>query len=149
MTAGPNAVLALAREGYRRGALRPGDAADTLGYPGLWAFFARYAGLCWDEARRGRSPKRFAAALQRLVPEITADDLLPGDAGVRAQAMAPNGKLIDDFCFADGPASLHVINAPSPGATASLAIGEVIVDRCRAALGWPANSAHRESMAWV
>lgn len=147
--AGPNAVLALAREGYRRRDVRVRDAAATLGYPGLWAFFARYAGMCWEEAGRGLSPTRFAAALQRLVPEITADDLLPGGAGVRAQAMAPNGTLLDDFCFVDGPASLHLINAPSPGATASLAIGGVIVERCRLALGWPADAVTRESVPCI
>lgn len=126
---GPNAALVLAREGYRRGHISAVDAADALLYPGLWRFLARHARACWDETRLSLSRQRFCQALQRLVPEIRAEDLEPGGAGVRAQAMAPDGALLDDFAFLEGPGELHVLNAPSPGATAALAIGEEIAAR--------------------
>lgn len=127
---GPNAVLALAREGYdgrRRLSMR--DAASALGYPGLWRFLGRHPGASWHEVRQSLSRERFTRALQRLIPEVRTDDLVPGGAGVRAQAMHADGTLEHDFVFVDAPASLHVVNAPSPGATASLAIAEEIVGR--------------------
>lgn len=125
---GPNAVLALAREGYDG---RPGislrDAGSALGYPGLWRFLRRHPGQSWHEVRQSLSRARFTQALQRLIPEVRSDDLVPGGAGVRAQAMHPDGRLEHDFIFVNAPASLHVVNAPSPGATASLAIaGEIV-----------------------
>lgn len=130
---GPNAVLALAREGYDgRPSFSPRDAASALGYPGLWHFLRRHPGQSWHEVRQSLSRARFTAALQRLVPEVRADDLLPGGAGVRAQAMHPDGTLEHDFVFVNAPASLHVLNAPSPGATASLAIAGEIVSRIAA-----------------
>ena len=125
--AGPNAVLAFAREGYRRTAFSARDLADAVGYPGLWRFLRRYPATSWAEARRSVSRKLFCRALQRLVPEVRTEDLVPGGAGVRAQAMLPNGDLVQDFYFVDRPTALHVLNAPSPGATASLAIGDEIV----------------------
>lgn len=130
--AGPNAVLALAREGYRKEIIRPGDVLDALLYMGLWRFMKKYGSTCWDEARRSMSRRLFCESLQKLVPEIQEKDLLPGGAGVRAQALAQDGSLVDDFAFVEGPNELHVINAPSPGATASLAIGDEIVTRIEA-----------------
>lgn len=125
--AGPNAVLAFAREGYRKSVVSARDLADALGFPGLWRFLARYPAVSWAELRRSFSRELFAVALQRLVPEVRTSDLVPGGAGVRAQAMLPNGDLVQDFHFLSRPTALHLLNAPSPGATASLAIGETMV----------------------
>jgi L-2-hydroxyglutarate oxidase len=124
--AGPNAVLALAREGYTKSKVSLRDTFDALAFPGLWRFLRRYPGPCWAELRRSFSRELFCRSMQRLVPEIQLDDLLPGGAGVRAQAMSPAGALLDDFHFVEGDREIHVVNAPSPGATASLAIGEEI-----------------------
>ncbi|HEY1754380.1 MAG TPA: L-2-hydroxyglutarate oxidase [Bryobacteraceae bacterium] len=124
--AGPNAVLALAREGYGKTNVNIRDLGDSLAFPGLWRFLRRYPRTSWDELRRSFSKNLFCRALQRLVPEIREDDLLPGGSGVRAQAMLPDGTLLDDFSFVEGAREIHVINAPSPAATASLAIGEEI-----------------------
>ena len=126
--AGPNAVLAFSREGYRKSDIRVGDLADALRFAGLWKFLGKYSSLCWQEVRRSFSKELFCATLQRLVPEIQLADLEPGGSGVRAQAMAPDGSLVEDFHFVEGPRELHVVNAPSPGATASLAIGEEIAE---------------------
>ena len=123
---GPNAVLALDREGYRRWAFRARDAASALTFPGLWRFLARYAGMTVYELKRSLSKDLFVQSLQRLVPEVTGDDLLPGPVGVRAQAMKPDGSFVDDFDFLERANALHVLNAPSPAATACLAIGEEI-----------------------
>ncbi len=130
--AGPNAVLALAREGYTKSRINPRDVADALTFSGLWKFLARYPKMCWQETRRSFSRALFCASLQRLVPEIQPDDLVEGGAGVRAQAMSADGALVEDFHFVEGPGELHVVNAPSPGATASLAIGEEIAERLAA-----------------
>jgi L-2-hydroxyglutarate oxidase len=124
--AGPNAVLAFAREGYSKANVSLRDAADALSFPGLWRFLRRYPGACWGELRRSFSKELFCRSLQRLVPEIQMDDLAQGGAGVRAQAVSPDGSLMDDFHFVQGEREIHVVNAPSPGATASLAIGEEI-----------------------
>ncbi len=124
--AGPNAVLAFAREGYTKRDVDLPDLADELAFPGLWRFVAKYGRTCWEEIRRSFSRELFCRSLQRLVPEIRPDDLIPGGAGVRAQAMSPDGSLVDDFHFIQGERELHVVNAPSPGATSSLAIGEEI-----------------------
>lgn len=126
---GPNAVLASAREGYRKRDVNARDMADALAFPGLWRFIARYPLLSWREIQRSFSRELFCAALQRLVPEVQPDDLLPGGAGVRAQSMLPDGDLVQDFYFLESTSALHVLNAPSPGATASLAIGDEIVRR--------------------
>jgi len=126
--AGPNAVLALAREGYTKSIINAADTADALLYSGLWKFLRKYGRTCWDESRRSFSRKLFCQSLQKLVPEIQEADLMPGGAGVRAQAMAPNGTLVDDFDFVEGPGELHVVNAPSPGATSSLAIGAELAE---------------------
>jgi L-2-hydroxyglutarate oxidase len=127
--AGPNAVLALAREGYSWGNINLRDMAESLSFPGLWKFMLKYPSLCSYEIWRSISRKEFCRSLQKLVPEIQEDDLEPGSAGVRAQAMSADGALVEDFSFVEGPGILHVVNAPSPAATASLAIGQEIVKR--------------------
>lgn len=127
--AGPNAVLALSREGYRWRDVSIRDLVDAAGFPGLWRFMARYPSLCTEEVLRSLSKRRACQALQKLVPAITPADLLPGGAGVRAQAMDRTGALIQDFNVVSRPRALHVLNAPSPAATASLAIAREIVDR--------------------
>ncbi|MDR3458569.1 MAG: L-2-hydroxyglutarate oxidase [Verrucomicrobiae bacterium] len=127
--AGPNAVLALAREGYQWTDINLRDLAGSLFYPGLWRFLAKYPSLCGYEIRRSLSRAEFCRSLQKLVPEIREDDLEPGSAGVRAQAMLPAGKLVEDFHFDEAPGILHVVNAPSPAATAALAIGAKILEK--------------------
>ncbi len=127
--AGPNAVLAWKREGYSRAAFSPADAMATLGFPGFWRFAPRYAGIGWREYRRAWSRRRFAAELRRLLPELTDDALRPAGCGVRAQALGRDGRLVDDFVWLEADRMLHVLNAPSPAATASLAIGEEIAAR--------------------
>jgi L-2-hydroxyglutarate oxidase len=123
---GPNAVLAFAREGYGKTDVSLRDMADALSFPGLWRFLRKYPDASWTELRRSFSKELFCRTLQRLVPEIRMDDLLPGGSGVRAQAMSADGSLVDDFHFVEDDRAIHVVNAPSPGATASLAIGEEI-----------------------
>ncbi|SDU21459.1 L-2-hydroxyglutarate oxidase [Verrucomicrobium sp. GAS474] len=125
--AGPNAVLAWAREGYRKTDVNPFDLWDALSFPGLWKFLNKHRRMCWEEIERSWSKRLFCASLQRLVPDVRIDDLSAGGAGVRAQAMDPSGELVQDFSLIRRPNALHVVNAPSPGATASLAIGEEIV----------------------
>jgi L-2-hydroxyglutarate oxidase len=124
--AGPNAVLAFSREGYRKSDISLADLFDALSFPGLWRFLGRYPRMCFDEIRRSFSKRLFCQSLQRLVPDIREADLTAGGAGVRAQAMLPSGDLVQDFHIVRRPNALHLLNAPSPGATASLAIaGEV------------------------
>ena len=125
---GPNAVLAFAREGYTRTTLRLGDLAGTLSYPAFWRLAARHWRMGLGEMHRSWSKRAFVRALQRLIPEITGDDLEPAPAGVRAQALAPDGRLLDDFAVVARDRLVHIVNAPSPAATASLAIGEHIVE---------------------
>jgi L-2-hydroxyglutarate oxidase len=124
--AGPNAVLAFAREGYRKTDFNARDLADALTYGGFWRFLGRYPSICWYELRRSFSRQLFCRSLQRLVPEIQPTDLDTGGSGVRAQAIAPEGELVQDFRFIARPHALHVLNAPSPAATAALAIGAEI-----------------------
>jgi len=133
--AGPNAVLALAREGYRKTDFNARDLADALTYPGLWRFLRRYPSMCWYELRRSFSRQLFCRSLQRLVPEIQPGDLDTGGSGVRAQAIAPEGELVQDFHFIARPNALHVLNAPSPAATAALAIGAEIAAMAERAAG--------------
>ena len=136
--AGPNAVLAFAREGYRKTDINPRDLFDAVSYSGLWNFLARHTRMCWEEIERSFSKRLFAQSLQRLVPEIHASDLDTGGTGVRAQAITPQGELVQDFHFVEQANAVHVLNAPSPGATASLAIGEEIVARLGAGRSrWP------------
>jgi len=132
--AGPNAVLAFAREGYRHTDVRLRDMLETLTYPGFWRFLRRYPSMCWDEFHRSFSKALFCQSLQRLVPELQLDDLMEGGAGVRAQALSVSGELLQDFYFVRQAKSLHVLNAPSPAATASLTIADAIIDQIGDAL---------------
>jgi L-2-hydroxyglutarate oxidase len=126
-------VLALKREGYTRTSFDLKDAWDVARWPGFW----RMAGKHWKngmrEQYRSLSRSAFARACAALVPEIVPGDLAPGGAGVRAQALSRDGALVDDFAIAEGERMVHTLNAPSPAATASLAIGETIAER---ALRW-------------
>lgn len=126
--AGPNAVLALGREGYRKSDFSPRDSWGTFTFPGFWKMSARHWRVGVSEMRRSYSKKRFVRDLQRLLPEIQEQDLAPGGSGVRAQAVARNGAILDDFHILRGREAIHVLNAPSPGATSSLAIGAHIVE---------------------
>jgi len=125
--AGPNAVLAFAREGYRKTDINLRDLTESLTFPGLWRFLKSYPQMCGHEFLQSLSKARFCRSLQRLIPEITKDDLETGGAGVRAQAIDSDGTLLQDFRFGYGQNALHLLNAPSPGATASLAIGETVL----------------------
>jgi L-2-hydroxyglutarate oxidase LhgO len=121
--AGPNAVLAFAREGYRFGRVHWSELAGTLGYRGFWAMARRYWRTGSYEMFRSLSTAAFVRALQRLVPALRAEDVARGGAGVRAQAVTADGSLVDDFRIVAAADAIHVLNAPSPAATASLAIG--------------------------
>ncbi|MCY3003635.1 MAG: L-2-hydroxyglutarate oxidase [Planctomycetota bacterium] len=123
---GPNAVLALSREGYHWDDIRVGELVDALGYNGFWKLASRHWKAGMGEMWRSLSKRAFTKALQRLVPEIREDQLVPAEAGVRAQALAPDGSLVDDFLIQREGRVVHVLNAPSPAATASLAIAEHI-----------------------
>jgi L-2-hydroxyglutarate oxidase len=125
--AGPNAVLALAREGYSWGRIRPRDLAEVAVYPGLWRLARKNLRYGITEVRRSLSRRLFAESLARLVPALTSDDIVPAGAGVRAQAIAPDGSLVDDFLIVRRPRQVHVLNAPSPAATSSLEIAKHIV----------------------
>jgi L-2-hydroxyglutarate oxidase LhgO len=129
--AGPNAVLAFAREGYKLTDFSLRDMIETATYAGFWNFLLRYPAMCWSEFRRSLSKALFCHSLQRLVPEIQVEDLAHGGAGVRAQALSPSGELVQDFYFVRQARALHVLNAPSPAATASLAIADEIIDRMK------------------
>ena len=138
--AGPNAVLALSREGYRWSSFSFRDALGIAFTPGFWGFASRNASTAWMEVARSLSKRRFAAALAELVPEVTAADLAPGGAGVRAQAMDRSGRLVDDFHVVEDERTVHVLNAPSPAATASLRIGEWVAKRVADRLRLPSAS---------
>jgi len=127
--AGPNAVLALHREGYRRLALRPGDARDALAYRGVWRFARAHPRMAAAELWRDVSKRAFVSDMQRYVPRVRGTDVEFGPSGIRAQAMSPDGGLPDDFVILGSPRTMHVLNAPSPAATASLAIGEELAQR--------------------
>ncbi|MBW7984178.1 L-2-hydroxyglutarate oxidase [Enterobacillus tribolii] len=124
---GPNAVLAFKREGYKKSDVSLRDSLETLTYPGFWKIAGNYLGEGWAEMRRSWSKKRFVENARQLLPALQADDIRPGPAGVRAQALTLDGRLVDDFHIIKGARSLHVCNAPSPAATASIAIGHEIV----------------------
>lgn len=126
---GPNAVLGLKREGYRKTDIDLRDIAGVLAYPGFWRLARTHAREGAQELARSASKRLMVRSLQRMVPELGPDDLTPAPAGVRAQAVARDGSLIDDFLLVRGPRSLHVCNAPSPAATASLEIARTIVER--------------------
>ncbi|WP_437012831.1 L-2-hydroxyglutarate oxidase [Streptomyces sp. enrichment culture] len=131
---GPNAVPALAREGYGRLTVRPGELAGTLAWPGAWAIARRHWRYGAGELRRSLSKAAFTEAVRRLLPEVRAEDLRPAPAGVRAQAVLRDGTLVDDFLIREAPRTVHVLNAPSPAATASLPIGREVARRALAHL---------------
>ncbi len=133
LEAGPNAVLALSREGYRRRDISVRDVSEALAYSGLRRFAVRYPRQTFAEIRRSLSATMFCRSLQRLVPSVELRDLMPGPRGVRAQAIRPDGSLVDDFLLVQRPNAIHVLNAPSPGATASLVIGEALAARLASA----------------
>lgn len=126
--AGPNAVLALKREGYSKKDFSFNDVSQMIFYFGFWKMVSKYYVMGFEEFYRSFNKKAFVRALQKLVPEIQEDDIEPGGAGVRAQALDPSGKLVDDFQIIDASKMVHVLNAPSPAATASLSIGKYIAD---------------------
>jgi L-2-hydroxyglutarate oxidase len=126
--AGPNAVLAFKREGYTRWSFSARDLLDVFSYGGFWRMAGRYWRMGLGELWRSWNKEAFVRALQALLPEITAGDLVPGGAGVRAQALDGKGRLVDDFRIVEARRQVHVLNAPSPAATASLSIGEAIAE---------------------
>ncbi|NUQ97142.1 MAG: L-2-hydroxyglutarate oxidase [Streptomyces sp.] len=132
---GPNAVPALAREGYDWGVVRPREVARTLAWPGAWRMAGRHWRYGAGELVRSVSKGAFTTAVRRLLPAVTADDLVPTAAGVRAQAVLRDGGLVDDFLIKEGARAVHVLNAPSPAATASLPIGREVAGRALAMLG--------------
>ena len=127
--AGPNAVLATMREGYHRSDFSAREFGQTLAYRGFWLLAARHMRAGISEINRSLRKSVFTRSLQKLVPEITSDDLEPGGAGVRAQAVDRRGKLVDDFYIEEAPGAIHVLNAPSPAATSSFMIGKHIAHK--------------------
>lgn len=127
--AGPSAVLSLKREGYHRTSFNFRDFIDTMTYAGFWRLAAKHARSGLREMHRSFSKKAFVRSCQKLIPEICEEDLIPGGAGVRAQALWPDGGLVDDFLIVKRSSTVHVCNAPSPAATASLEIGRVIAEQ--------------------
>jgi L-2-hydroxyglutarate oxidase len=126
--AGPNAVLAFKREGYGRLNISVRDTFDTLAYPGFWHLAKTYLGTGLREVYRSLNKREFVRELRKLIPELAYEDVVPGGAGVRAQAVSPDGKLLDDFRIAAEERMIHVFNAPSPAATASISIGRKIAE---------------------
>lgn len=133
--AGPNAVFAYAREGYTRWRVHPGEMLETLAYPGFWRMAGRHWRTGLYEVWRSFSTRAFVAALRRLVPDLRPADVVRHGAGVRAQALTPDGSLVDDFRILRSRRAIHVLNAPSPAATASLAIGRHIADLAAESFG--------------
>jgi len=134
--AGPNAVFAFAREGYRFSKINLSETADALGFVGFRRLAAKYWRTGLNEMRRSLSKPLFVRSLQRMMPSIQANDLVPGGAGVRAMAIHRSGEMVDDFYIVDSPKALHVLNAPSPAATASFAIGEYIAQQAANLFNW-------------
>jgi L-2-hydroxyglutarate oxidase LhgO len=133
--AGPNAVLAFKREGYRKRDFSLHDTFSSLTFPGFWRMAGKYWRMGVDETFRASNKRSFTKALQKLVPEIQEQDLVPGGSGVRAQALQLDGSMVDDFQFVAGPQMLHVLNVPSPAATASIPIGKAIVKMASESFG--------------
>jgi (S)-2-hydroxyglutarate dehydrogenase len=133
--AGPNAVLALARHGYDWRTISPHDLFETLTFPGFWRMAGKYWKTGLGEMHRSFSKTAFLTALQRLMPELKLEHLQPGGAGIRAQALSRDGRLVDDFHILQAPRMIHVLNAPSPAATASIAIGRHIAQLAAENLG--------------
>ena len=135
MWLGPNAVLAFAREGYGRFQLRPGDLLETVRAPGFRRLARRHWRMGTGEMVRDYSKRLFVSSARKLLPELGPDDVVAGPAGIRAQALAPDGSLVDDFVLERRPGVVHVRNAPSPGATSSLMIAETIASMAEEAFG--------------
>jgi (S)-2-hydroxyglutarate dehydrogenase len=135
--AGPNAVLALARHGYSRWSLSVADTWEIARFPGFWRMAAKYWRTGLGESYRSFSKRAFLKALRRLIPDLALADLLPGGAGVRAQALERSGALVDDFRIETGQRMIHVLNAPSPAATGSLSIGAYIADEAAKSFDLP------------
>ena len=133
--AGPNAVLAFAREGYKKTAFSLGHVLGLLAFPGFWIMGAKYWRMGLGEMYRSWNKRAFVSALRALAPDLGMDDVKSGGAGVRAQAMDRKGRLLDDFSIIEAPGAIHVLNAPSPAATASIVIGEAIADKALARFG--------------
>ena len=133
--AGPNAVFALAREGYRHTDISVRDLVSSLSFPGFWRMARQHWRNGLGEWHRSLSKAAFVRALQRLLPEVVEKDLVPGGSGVRAQALKPDGAMVDDFQFVRSGKVLHVLNVVSPAATASLMIGKAIVETAATDLG--------------
>ncbi|HAX79786.1 MAG TPA: L-2-hydroxyglutarate oxidase [Cyanobacteria bacterium UBA11372] len=127
--AGPNAVLSFKREGYKKTDFDLRDFSEIITYPGLWKLAAKYADEGIQEIIRSFSKAAFVRSLQQLIPEVQAEDVVPAGAGVRAQALINDGKLVDDFLIIEGKNTLHVCNAPSPAATSSIEIGRAIAQK--------------------
>jgi L-2-hydroxyglutarate oxidase len=127
--AGPNAVLSFKREGYKKTDFDLRDFTEVMSYKGFWKLASKYMKEGMGEMVRSFSKKKFVQSMQELIPEITEDDVVPGPAGVRAQALKSDGGLVDDFHIIEGKKSIHVCNAPSPAATASIEIGKAVVER--------------------
>jgi len=137
--AGPNAVFTFKREGYRKHDFNLRDALSSFTFPGFWRMTGKYWRMGLDETFRASNKKAFTKALQKLVPEIQEEDLVPGGSGVRAQALQADGTMVDDFQFLAGPQMLHVLNVPSPAATASIPIGKAIVKMAQESFGLDRN----------
>jgi (S)-2-hydroxyglutarate dehydrogenase len=141
--AGPNAVLAFRREGYTRTSFRARDVLQMLGYRGFWRMAAKYYDMGMHEMYRSISKRAFLKALQRLIPELKWADIHPAGAGVRAQAVDPDGKTVDDFRIVEAERMVHVLNAPSPAATASISIGRAIAGMAAKNFGLPTPADRR------
>jgi len=137
--AGPNAVLAWKREGYSHADVSPGDMAELLRFPGFWRMAGRFWKTGMHEMHRSFSKRAFVAALRKLIPTLRMDDVTRAGAGVRAQAVEPDGLLVDDFRIVEAERMVHLLNAPSPGATASISIGQTIADIAARNFGLPAS----------
>ena len=129
--AGPNAVMAFAREGYQRWKINPRDLMEILSFSGFWKLAAQYWKMGLAEMYRDYVKAAYVKELQRYIPDLHSDDILPGPSGVRAQAIAKDGRLLDDFLIHHGENIVHVVNAPSPAATSSLVLARMIVDEAQ------------------
>jgi L-2-hydroxyglutarate oxidase len=123
---GPNAVLAFGREGYRKTQVNPRDLSETMRFPGFWKLAIKYPQIGTQEMWRSLNKAAFVRSLQEMIPEVRSEDLVPSPSGIRAQALRADGSLVDDFLITPGENALHVLNAPSPAATAALEIGKAI-----------------------
>ncbi|MEX0779701.1 MAG: L-2-hydroxyglutarate oxidase [Balneolales bacterium] len=133
---GPNAVFAFKREGYSKLSLHPKDLVQTLSYPGFWRMAGRHWRMGLDEIHRSFSKKAFLNELKKLIPALTLDDIVSAPSGVRAMALDVNGNIVDDFSFVKQGNQIHILNAPSPAATAGLALGDEILEKAERDFEW-------------